>query len=70
MKYILILSAILLTACGGTTDSDGVPEELIDIEMCLDQGGSWTYEGCVFDDEEEFYFQTCNIGKECPLEGE
>lgn len=72
MKYILILSAILLSSCGGGTETEP-PEMLTDIEICLDQGGEWADDQCVFFDESEYYETLdvmCKMNSQyCPKRG-
>lgn len=52
MKYLLIVTLSLLTACGGST------EMLTDIEICLDQGGEWADNQCIYDEKETCLFMS------------
>lgn len=64
MKYLLILSIALLAACGG--ESSEAPQELTEIEICLDQGGEWQGE-CAFPNEYCLIRSQCKPGAEfCP----
>lgn len=69
MKYILILSTMLLASCSGSE----APSMLTDIEICLDQGGEWQGDYCEYEDEKPVNYMFCKPdngrGQECPKRG-
>ena len=54
-----LLSALI--SCGGSN------EMTAEIEMCLDQGGEWTENGCQFEPPKCLVQAYCKVGaEECP----
>ena len=65
MKYLLLIILLTLSACH---DSETLPDELTDIELCMEQGGEWQGE-CVFEGEKCFKRAACKAnGALCPCE--
>lgn len=64
MKYLLAISVLTLCACSGEQSKEP-PEQLADIEICLDQGGEWQGE-CVFQGEYCLFYVSCSKGDSCP----
>ena len=63
MKYLPIALTLTLAACGGSSNSEA-PQELTDIEICLNQSGEWVDGLCRFEGE------ICLIKAQCKPDAE